>query len=105
MAQIPIRSPIPSKPSISDDLSSSWIRNGVDATCLVPSVDLDDSVGSATGPSHLRRNFFYSSESKAGSATNLINFDVPSLIDEPFDETVNPFEVKPEPDDWNFNPA
>lgn len=72
------------------------------------SEDLNDSNGSVTDHTRLGRKIIFSSESDEvdrDGSTHSFEIRVPSLIDESFDETVNPAEVKIEEEDWLFDPA
>lgn len=68
--------------------------------------DLDDSMGSDVGPSNHGRKIFHSPESdEAGSnVANPLEIWAPSLIDKPFDATVNPFEEAMNSNELKFEP-
>lgn len=69
--------------------------------------ELDDSIGSATVPTRLGQKNFSSLESdEANQQLDPSECRVPSLIEELFDDAVDPFaEVKDEPEDFLFDPA
>lgn len=72
------------------------------------SENLDVSAGSVTGPTRLGRKIISSKESDEearSSAANTSEIKAPSLVDEPFDETAVPAEVKIEEEDLMFFPT